>query len=88
MYGAVGERGQLFVMGDDDESLAEAVAEIEEELVQLLLVLGVERTGRLVGQDDGGIVDKGAGHGDTLLLAARQFGGLVGGAFFCEVPAM
>ncbi len=80
MYGAVGERGQLLVVGDDDESLAEAVAEIKEELVQLLLVLGVERTGRLVGQDDGGIVDKGAGYGDALLLAARQFGGLVGGA--------
>ena len=80
VYGAVGESGQLLVVGDDDESLAEAVAEVEEELVQFLLVLGVERTGRLVGQDDGRAVDEGAGHSDALLLAARQFGGLVRGA--------
>ena len=69
MDGAVGEGGQLFVVGDDDEGLAEAVAEVEEEAVEFLLIVGVEGAGRLVGQDDGRVVDEGAGYGDTLLLA-------------------
>ena len=42
MDGAVGEGGELFVVGDDDEGLAEAVAEVEEEAVKLLFVLRVE----------------------------------------------
>ena len=70
MDGAVGEGGELLVVGNDDEGLAETVAEVEEELVELLLVMRVERAGGLVGEDDGGVVDEGAGHGDALLLAA------------------
>ena len=42
MDGAVGDGGQLLVVGDDDEGLAETVAEVEEEVVEFLLVLGVE----------------------------------------------
>ena len=42
--GAVGDGGQLLVVGDDDEGLAELIAQVEEELVELLLVLRVERT--------------------------------------------
>ena len=41
--GAVGNGGEALVVSDDDEGLAELVAEVEEELVQLLLVLRVER---------------------------------------------
>ena len=37
--GAVGDGGQLLVVGHDDEGLAELVAEVEEELVELLLIL-------------------------------------------------
>ena len=42
MDGAVGEGSQSFVVGDDDESLSELVAEVEEELVELVFVLAVE----------------------------------------------
>ena len=75
--GAVGNGGELFIVGDNDKGLAEAVAEVEEEVVQLLLVLGVEGAGRLVGQDDSRVVDEGAGNGYALLLAARELGGFV-----------
>lgn len=37
-------------MGDDDESLAKVATEVEEESVQLLLVLRIEATRRLVGK--------------------------------------
>ena len=68
--GAVGEGGEAFVVGDDDEGLTETVAKVEEELVEFLLVLGVEAAGGLVGKDDRGVVDEGAGDGDALLLSS------------------
>ena len=43
VYCAVGDRGEVFVVCDDDERLSELVAQVEEELVQLCLVLRVER---------------------------------------------
>ena len=66
-------------MGDDNEGLAELVAQIEEELVEFGLVLGVEGAGGLISQNDGGTVDEGAGHGDTLFFTAGEFVGFVGG---------
>ena len=75
--GAIGECGEAFIMGDDDERLAKAVAEIEEELVELGLVLGVEAARRLIGQDDIGTVDQGTGHCHTLLFTSRKFIGLM-----------
>ena len=39
MNGAVGGLCQLLIVGHDDEGLAKAVAEVEEQLVQLGLVL-------------------------------------------------
>ena len=79
MDGSVGDRGEGFVVGDDDEGLAETVAEIEEELVQLLLVFAVETARGFVGKDDGGIVDEGTGHSHALFLSAGEFVGLVVG---------
>ena len=66
-------------MGDDDEGLPQLVAQVEEELVQLLLVLCVEATRGLVGKDYLRAVDEGAGHGYALLLSTRELGRLVGG---------
>ena len=80
MDGAVGEPGQLLVVRNDDKGLPEAVAKVEEKLMELGLVLTVETARRLVGQDDGRVVDERPRHGDTLLLAARQLGRLVRGA--------
>ena len=68
--GAVGEGGEAFVVGYYDEGLPHLVAEVEEELVQLGLVAAVEAAGGLVGKDDRGVVDEGAGDGDALLLSS------------------
>ena len=80
MDGAVGDLGEGFVVGDDDEGLAELVAQVEEELVEFGLVLGIEGSGRLVGEDDGRAVDEGPGHRYALFLTAGEFVGLMGGA--------
>lgn len=80
MNGAVGDAGQALVVGHDDKRLAQTVAQVEEELVKFVLVMGVEAARRLVGQHYGRAVDEGAGYGHSLLLAAGQFAGLVRGA--------
>ena len=72
MQRPVGKRCQFLVVGNDDEGLAVAVTEIEEELVQLLLIACIKTSGRLVGEDDGGAVDKCTGNGYALLLTARK----------------
>ena len=49
-------------MGYDDERLAIAVAQVEEEFVQFLFILGVEAARRFVGKHHIGVVDEGAGN--------------------------
>ncbi len=48
-----------------------------KELEDLLAGLGVEVSGRLVGQEEGRLVDQCPGDGHPLPLAARELGGLV-----------
>ena len=79
--GAVGERGELFVVGHDDERLAQFVAQAEKEIVQLRLMLRVEAAGGLVGEDHVGLVHQCARHGHALPFAARELCGAVLGAF-------
>ena len=64
-------------MRHDDEALLEVVAELKQELVKLLGTGAVEVAAGLVGEDDGGVVDEGAGDGDALLLAPAHLVGLV-----------
>jgi len=49
---------------------------VVEEGHDLVAGLGVEVSGGLVGEDDGGVIDQGAGDGDALALAAGEFVGL------------
>src|SRR5207302_8643110 len=56
------------VVGDDDDGSA-ACDQLVEELEDLLAGLAVERAGGLVGEEDQGVVDHGAGDADALLLA-------------------
>ena len=39
---SVGNRGQLLIVGQDDEGLTKLVSEVEEELMELCLVLTIE----------------------------------------------
>src|SRR5690554_6448121 len=65
MDGAVGDGGQLLIVGDDDEGLVQLVAQFEEEVVQLYLIVGVETTRRLIGEDHQGVVDQCTGDRHT-----------------------
>lgn len=80
MDSAVGDGGEVLVVGDDDKGLTELVAQVEKELVELGLVLGVETTGGFVGEDDGRMVDKGSCYGDALFLTTGELVGLMSGA--------
>ena len=51
--------------------------ELVEERHDLVAGLGVEVAGGFVGEDDGGLVDEGAGDGDALTLTAGELVGLV-----------
>src|SRR5271156_1351130 len=48
-----------------------------EESHDFVAGFGVEVSGGFVGEDDGGLVDQGAGDGDALTLAAGELVGLV-----------
>lgn len=61
---------QLFVMRHDDERLVHLVPQFKKECVQLFLVLGIETSGRFVGEDNRRIVDKRTGYRYPLLLSA------------------
>lgn len=75
---AVSAGGEGLVVGDDYESGAHRVAELEKEILQLVAVVAVEASGRLVGEDDFRIVHQGASHGRALAFAAGELGGAVG----------
>src|SRR5271155_3157675 len=73
---AVGVFGDVGLVGDDDDGVAVGV-ELVEEGHDLVAGLGVEVAGGLVGEDDGGAIDEGAGDGNTLLFAAGELIGAV-----------
>src|ERR687885_286929 len=57
---AAAHGGGLRVVGDHDDGLVEAVVHLLEHVEDDGGVLGVEVSGGLVGEDDGGAVDDGA----------------------------
>ena len=67
----VGVAGVALRVSDHHDGGAFLV-ELGEQVHHLLAVLGVEVAGGLVGEDELGVGDHGAGDGDTLLLAARE----------------
>lgn len=65
----LGNEGQIVSRHHHGGTLA---ADIVEEARDIASRLRVEIAGGLVGQDNGWVVEQGAGYDDTLLLAARQ----------------
>ena len=74
-YTSIWSRSDAIIEPADSASLA---PQGEDQIGDLSARLLVEITGRLVGADDGGIGRDGARHGDALLLAARELGGVMG----------
>ena len=74
---AVAESGETRFVGDEQERRRPVAAPGEEMADDLLAGRGVEVPGRLVGEEEVRVVDEGAGDGHPLLLAARQFAGVV-----------
>src|ERR1700739_209060 len=65
---AIGGRGDLGVVGDEDEGGAGTLVVLEEQVEDHAAVRRVEVAGGFVGHDDGWLDDEGAGNGDALLL--------------------
>ncbi len=59
-------------VGDEHDRRAAAPRERGEELDDLVARHGVERTGRLVGEQERAVGDDGPGDGDALLLPTRE----------------
>ncbi|CAE7229328.1 bsn, partial [Symbiodinium necroappetens] len=76
-FGVVGGGG---VVGNHDDGGAGFFVELDEEGHDGVGGNFVEVSGRLVGDEDGGVGDDGAGDGDALLLAAGELAGEVVGA--------
>ena len=73
---AMGVLGDVRLVGDEDDGVALGV-EIVEESHDLFAGFGVEVSGGLVGKNDGGVIDEGAGDGDALALSAGELVWLV-----------
>src|SRR5712672_572026 len=67
--------GERALVGDHDDGHAEGVLNFAEEEEDLLAGGGVEISGGLVGEEDGGLIYEGAGQCAALLLAAGEFAG-------------
>ena len=59
-------------MRDDDNGDAVLAIELRQRLHDLVRGAGIEVAGRLVGQQQTGLIDQGACDCDALLLAARE----------------
>jgi hypothetical protein len=69
---AVGEVEDAVVVGDDDDGAVRLDRDGAQQVHDAAAGAGVERRGRLVADDQPGIVDQRAGDGDALLLPAGQ----------------
>ena len=68
----VGLRGQLRIVRDEHDGGLAAAVDVDQEIDDLVAGAGVEVPGRLVGQQDRGLVRERPRDRDALLLAARE----------------
>src|SRR6202034_2590047 len=81
--------GDGHVVGGDHEGGAVLGVEVQQQVDDLGSGGGVEVSGGLVGQEQAGLHDQGAGDRDALLLAARQLRGQgAGGRVEGQVPSV
>ena len=73
----MGRGGDGEVVGDHDESGAVALLDLGEDFENLCGVDAVEVAGGLVGEENLGLVDEGAGDGNTLTLTGGELCGVL-----------
>src|SRR5579872_4364095 len=72
-HDAISERDRLFeIVGDEQHRLAVGAPEFEQEIAHDLAGLGIERSERLVHQENFGVADQDLRKPDALALAARE----------------
>jgi hypothetical protein len=71
--GPVEVRGQAPVMADENQARSDGRRLAQQQVDEDLLSLGIERRGRLVGDQDLGAADQRPRGGDALLLADAEF---------------
>src|SRR5574344_1290061 len=76
-HGAAGEFCLVFIMGHHYDGAAVFLVQFVQQVHHLSAHFGIQITRRLIGQDDVGIADDGAGDGYTLTLTTAQLGGEV-----------
>jgi hypothetical protein len=75
-YNAVGVIGDIFFMGNEDDGVAGGL-DATEDIHDLDGGLGVEVPGRLIGEDEGGVIDQRPGNSDALALTTGELVGLM-----------
>jgi hypothetical protein len=73
MDGAVGMAGKARIVGDHTDGGALSM-EIAQQFHDGFAIAGIEISGGLVGEEDGGFSGESAGDGDALLLASGELG--------------
>jgi hypothetical protein len=72
---AIGRGRDFSAVGDEYQRESMPFVELAEELQDLALALAVEITGRLIGQEETGLICQSTGYRDTLSLAHRKIHG-------------
>lgn len=64
-------RCELFIMGDNHQASAMVTVETKQQIGNLVTGMPIQITGRLIGQQQRGLTNKGTGNRHPLLLATR-----------------
>ena len=60
-------------MGHDHKSLSETISQVKKELMQFFLIMGIQASGRFIGQDNCRLIDQCTGYSYPLFLSAGEF---------------
>ena len=79
---AVGHGGEGLVVGDDDDGPAGMAAGVLQQLQHTFAGFVIQGAGRLVTQQDLGVLSQGPGDGHPLLFPARKLSGEIAHPLF------
>ena len=77
MNSPVGDLCQSLVVRHNNKRLSQAVSQFKKQLMQFLLIMCIQTSGRFIGQYDCRIINQGTGHRYPLFFTSREFIGLM-----------